>query len=232
MISRITSIMVVAVTLGGATPGLARQVAQNVQATAQSSDSASLAERRVQRARSGAGLRIGSWRVSGLVERSGATYGVTPSFDAYWQRGLDRHLVMETGFGLWRREEKASSAGGSETIGAYVIPLLTSVKLYPFTGPEAPAEPYLSVGAGFTLGVDDRETVSGGLLGGTAGSGTAMIAGVGLRAAAGVDYRFSRAFGVQAAASYQYVRFFEELAGERTFKGLQLAGGFTYRFQY
>ncbi|HWO88745.1 MAG TPA: hypothetical protein VNL98_06310 [Gemmatimonadales bacterium] len=195
-------------------------------------DSASIAERRAQRARSGAGLRLGSWRVSGLAERSGASYSVSPSFDAYWQRGLDRHLVMETGFGLWRREETATSTSGSETVGAYIVPLLTSVKLYPFTGPEHSTEPFLAVGAGFTLGVDDRQTVSGGLLGGSGGGGTTMIAGVGLRAAAGVEYRFSRAFGLQAAASFQYVRFFEQLAGERTFKGAQLAGGFTYRFQY
>lgn len=103
--------------------------------------------------------------------------------------------------------------------------------MYPGTGPEAALEPFLAAGAGFTLGVDDRSAVGGGLLGGGSG-GTIMVAGVGLKGGAGVEYRFSRAFGLSVLAGYQYVRFFEDVGGDRSYKGLVVFGGLTYRFQY
>jgi hypothetical protein len=174
-------------------------------------------------------VRLGTWQVTGLSEVSGATYSSSPAFEAYWQRGKDRHLVMESGFSFWRRSQRADS----EEIGSYIIPLTTSIKLYPMSGPEDSFEPFASAGAGFALGVDDRQTVSGGLLGGTStGGGTVIIAGVGLKGEAGVEYRFSRAFGIGATAGYQWVRYFEEVGGERTYKGLVVFGGLTYRFQY
>jgi hypothetical protein len=188
-------------------------------------------ERRVKRQRQGAGLRVGAWRVTGLTEVSGAEYSTTPAFEGYFQRGLDRHLVIETSAGFWRRSQRAGSGTGSESIGSYVIPLLTALKLYPATGPEQNLEPFVTAGVGFTLGVDDRNTISGGLLGG-GGSSTAMIAGVGIKGGGGVEYRLGRAFGFSALAGYQYVRFFEQVGSTRSYKGLTAMGGLTYRFQY
>ncbi len=194
-------------------------------------DSADAREAAVRRQRRGAGLRSGSWQQSGLTTASGAAYSTTPAFEGYFQRGLDRHLVIETSAGFWSRSQRANSGSGSEEIRSYVVPFLTSLKLYPATGPEQPLEPFLSAGVGFTLGVDDRNTVSGGLLGGT-GGGTVMLVGVGAKGGAGIEYRLGPAFGVTAAGGYQYVRFFEAVGGERTYKGVQIFGGLTYRFQY
>jgi hypothetical protein len=197
----------------------------------QQPDTMELRERQVRRQRAGAGIRLGSWQVTGLAEVDGATYSTMPAFEGYWQRGLDRHLVIESGFGLWRRSQKTTGTT-SEDIGSYVIPLLTSVKLYPTTGPEVSLEPFVSAGAGFTIGIDDRNTTTGGLLGGGVSGGTVIIAGVGLKGEAGVEYRFSRAFGLSLTGGYQWVRFFEEVGGERTYKGFVVFGGMTYRFQY
>ena len=193
-------------------------------------DSTELHERAVRRQRQGAGLRVGSWRMSGLTQTSGATYSSLPAFEGYWQKGLDRHIALETGFGFWQRTQRATSGAGAESIGSYVIPMTTSIKVYPGTSPGDGVEPFLIAGAGFTIGVDDRNTVSGGLLGG-GNSGTMIIPGIGIRGGAGVEFHGS-AFGLSLTAGYQFVRFFEDVGSDRTYKGLQLMGGVTYRFQY
>lgn len=220
-------ISLVAVALAGSPAGLAAQ-----DRSREPNDSISQREREVRRARGGAGLRVGAWAVSDLATPSGAQASTWPAFEVYWQKGMDRHLVLETGFGLWRRAQTSSGASGNEEIGSYVIPMMTMVKLYPMTGPEARFEPLLTAGAGFTLGVDDRETVSGGLLGGGASGGTVMVLGIGLKGGAGFEYHLSRAFGFQAVGGYQYIRFFEQVGGERTYAGPVAGVGFAYRFQY
>ena len=58
------------------------------------------------------------------------------------------------------------------------------------------------------------------------------MAGFGLKGAVGIELRFSEAFGAAAGGRYQWVRFFGELAGERTYRGLGADVGLTYRFQY
>lgn len=195
-------------------------------------DSAEARERAVRRLRSGAGLRAGVWSVTGLGEVSGASYSTWPALEGYWRRGVDRHLVIETGVGVWRRSKRASSSAGNESVDAYVIPLMTAVRLFPATGPDQPLEPYLTAGAGFTLGVEDANTVSGGILGGSSSGGPLLILGLGLKGGAGIEYRLGSAFGVTAGAGYQFVRFFDYVGGERTYKGVQVLGGLTYRFQY
>ncbi len=193
-------------------------------------DTVSAAQHEVQRARSGAGLRVGAWRTDLAAAGSGLEVSTTPALEAYWQKGLDRHLVLETGVGVWARTQRSSGAT-AERVASYVVPMTTTAKLFPFTGPEARLEPYLAAGAGFTLGIDDRETTSGGLFGGT-GSGVLMTLGFTLRGGTGVELHLSRAFGLQAGAAWQWTRFFEELGGERTYDGLQVGGGLTYRFQF
>jgi hypothetical protein len=197
-----------------------------------------LAEQRVKAMRRGAGLRVGVWDVRGLSEVSGARVSETPLFEGYFQKGLDLHLALENTVGVYRREQRVTRSGGlgggtvEEKVAAYVIPQFTSLKLYPFTRPEQRFEPYLSGGAGLTIGVDDRENSESGLLGGGGESGIGFVAGFGLKGGLGVELRFSEAFGVAAGGRYQWVRFFGELAGERTYRGLGADVGLTYRFQY
>lgn len=199
-----------------------------------------LAERRVKEMRRGAGLRVGVWDVRGLGEVSGARVNESPLFEGYFQKGLDLHLALENTVSVYRREQRLTrSAGGigggtvEEKVAAYVVPQFTSLKLYPLTRPEQRFEPYISGGAGVTIGIDDRENSgSGGLLGGGGESGTGFVAGFGLKGGLGLEVRFSEAFGVAAGGRYQWVRFFGELAGERTYRGLGADVGLTYRFQY
>jgi hypothetical protein len=198
-----------------------------------------VAERRVKAMRRGAGLRVGVWDVRGLTEVSGARVNESPLFEGYFQKGLDLHLALETTVSVYRREQRFTHPGGpvggtvEEKLAAYVIPQFTSLKVYPFSRPEQRFEPYILGGAGITIGVDDREnSESGGLLGGGGESGTGFVAGFGLKGGLGIELRFSEAFGIGAGGRYQWVRFFGELAGERTYRGLGADVGLTYRFQY
>lgn len=200
----------------------------------------SLSEERAKRMRRGAGVQAGMWDVRGLGEVSGARVNESPLFEGYFQKGLDLHLAMENTIGVYRREQRITrSAGGigggtiEEKVTAYVVPQFTSIKLYPFTRPEQRFEPYIAGGAGLALGIDDREnSESGGLLGGGGQSGVGMVAGFGLKGAVGTELRFSRAFGLALGGRYQWIRFFGELAGERTYRGFGGDLGITYRFQY
>ena len=182
-------------------------------------DSTTLREQSVKRARRAAGLRTGSWQVSGVRG--------TPAFEGYLQRGFDRHLVLESSAGFWYRSQPNGTGGRNN---AYVIPMMTSLKLYPMTGPEAQLEPFVSAGVGFTMGIDDRD--GGTSLAGATAGGTAIILGLGAKGGAGIEYRIGSTFGLQAGAGYQYIRFLEEMGGQRTYRGVQGFGGVTYRFQF
>jgi len=201
-------------------------------------DSASDPEKQARRERQGAGLRGGIWDVRDLTEVSGAKYSTSPAFEGYFQKGLDLHLAIESTAGVWRRRQTMEQDGGlgggtvREEVNSYVVPLFTALKLYPFTRPDDAFEPFVSAGVGLALGIDDRTTTSSDLLGLGAGSGTAMLTGFGFRGGAGVEWRFSQAFGLSASGRYQWIRFGGELGGERTFKGPAFEAGLTYRFQY
>ena len=196
-------------------------------------DTTDQVEQRVKRERAGAGLRVGTWQVSNLDTPSGVASSTLPAFEGYWQKGLDRHLVLETSAGLWHRQLSSGSGASAESDGSFVVPLFTSLKLFPFTGPEDAFEPLISAGVGFVLGLDKQNTVSGGLLGGGGGS-TALniVAGVGAKGLGGFEYRFSRAFGVTALVGYQYVVFGQDVGGQSSYKGMVLFTGLTYRFQF
>ena len=190
-----------------------------------------LHERAVKRQRQGAGVRMGSWQMLGMGTMAGATTSTLPAFEGYWQKGLDRHLALETSVGFFQRTQRSGSPSGGESVTAYVVPMMTALKVYPVTGPENSFEPFVIGGFGFTLGVDDRSATSGGLFGSSSG-GTLMVPGVGIKLGGGVEYRLGRAFGFAVGSNYQYVRFFEQVANTRTYKGVQLLGGVTYRFQF
>lgn len=206
--------------------------AQSTSDSARTRDETERQERAVRRQRQGAGIRMGTWQMVGMTPVAGAEVSTMPNFEGYWQKGLDRHLALETSVGFWQRTQRTASGTGGESIRGYVVPMMTSLKVYPATGPEQNFEPFLLGGFGFTLGVDDRNTTSGGLFGGTGGSGMMMIPGVGVKLGGGVEYRLGSAFGFAASAGYQYVRFFQEVANAQTYKGVQVSGGLTYRFQF
>ena len=193
-------------------------------------------ERAARLARRGAGVQVGVWQVRGLQEPSGVTHAETPLVEGYFRKGLDRHLALETTVSFWRRTQTAQQSGGllgggsEERVASYIIPQITALKLYPFTEPGQRAEPYVVGGAGFALGIDDRESSAGGAFG--TASGTAMAMGFGLKGGTGVEWRFSRAFGLSAGARYQWFRFLQELGGDRTYGGFGVDGGLTYRFQF
>ena len=185
-------------------------------------------ERAARLARRGAGLRVGVWNVDAAAARQMAR---SPTIEGYFQRGLDRHLVLENSVGVWRATTTRTQVpplGGPREVEtkSYVVPLLTSLKLYPITGPGARIEPYLLAGVGFALGVQDEGDNAIG------SSGTSLVTGLGFRAGAGLEVQLSKAFGVAAAGKYQWIRYSETLGGMERFAGLGAEGGITYRFQY
>lgn len=193
-------------------------------------------EREARLARTGGALRVGTWSVQDLAEIADASYSETPVVEGIYAKGLDRHLVLENSIGFWRRSQSITQddgLGGTTTdrVQSYIIPQFTGLTLYPFTGADARLEPYLNAGLGLAIGVDDRESSGGGLFGG-GGDGMQFVVGFGLKGGVGLDLRLTRAFGLTAGGRYQWIRFFEELGGERTYRGIAVDGGITYRFQY
>lgn len=176
-------------------------------------------------ARRGAGLRIGMWALDTDDEDEAvADADEWPYLEGYFQRGLDRHLAIESTLGLQRRTIQEESGGiiGEPTtteVTAYVVPLLTAIKLYPLTGPEDRVEPYVAAGGGFAFGIED-------------GEGTGIQTGFGLKGEAGLEVRFSQAFGLGLRGGYQWIRFGDEIGGLDTYKGFGGGIGLTYRFQY
>jgi opacity protein-like surface antigen len=188
-------------------------------------------------ARGGAGVRVGQWNVRNLHEAADASYATSAHFEGYAQKGLDAHLVIETSLGLWIRKQEAvgEDAFGDtsrESITSYLVPAFTGVKMYPITRPGSAFEPYLGAGLGFVLGIDDRSVHASGLLSAGSGSGTSFVTGFGFRGGLGAEWMFADAFGLAAGARYEWLRFGEDLGGERTFEGLGINGGLVYRFQY
>lgn len=190
-------------------------------------------ERAARLARAGAGLRVGHWKL-GLV--SASTESSIPALEGWYQRGLDRHVSIETSIALWGRRETFTQSGGplggstTQTVGTYVVPMLTSIQLHPFTGPEQRFEPFLRAGGGLALGIETRDGDGGSLVGGGEGVGTVL--GFALQGGGGAAWRFSRAFGVSATVGYRWTHFTQELGGAREYKGYLADVGLFYRFQY
>jgi hypothetical protein len=202
---------------------------------AQKKDTLNAVEAEAQRARRGAGITIGTWAMIDDPASGSSTTSDSPIGEGYFRKGLDKHLARETIAGVWRRVISRPGSGGplgtpGGTTTAYLIPQLTSFKLYPFTTPDNAIEPFISAGAGITLGIQ-TESGSGGLAGGSGGL-SAILPGIGVGAALGVEWRFSKAFGLSGSWNYSYIQFFEDLAGERLYRGTGVRVGMTYRFQY
>jgi opacity protein-like surface antigen len=185
-------------------------------------------ERAARLARRGAGLRAGAWFVD-VASADGAAK--SPSFEGYFQRGLDQHLTLESSVSVWWAKtisEQALPLGGSQTVEtrSFVIPLLSSLKLFPFTDVSSRFEPYLLAGIGFALGIEDESENAIG------GSGTSLVTGFGFRGGAGVELHISNAVGLAAGVKYQWMHFGDEMGGKATYDGLGVDGGITYRFQF
>ncbi len=198
------------------------------------SSAQSAVEQQAKLARRGAGVMIGTWSLVDDPATGGAKTSDSPLAEGYFRKGIDKHLALETTAGVWRRtiETPASggiggSAGGKTSV--ILIPQFTAIKLYPFTTPDDTFEPFVSGGVGFTLGFQSQSG-GGGVLGG--GGANGLIVGVGGSAAAGVEWRFSTAFGLALGAHYSYIQFFDALAGEKMYRGTGAKAGLTYRFQY
>jgi hypothetical protein len=193
-------------------------------------------ERDARLARSGAGLRTGAWQLSELRDADNATTSTWPYIEGYFQRGMDMHLVIESSIGLYRRQEEFAGTDGplgtpASTTTSYILPLLTSLRFYPFTRPGAPLEPHALAGIGFSLAIEDQEGGAGGLLG-QRSPGTAMVTGFGAKGGAGLDLRLTDAFGASALATYQWLRFADPVGGIETYAGPVFTAGLTYHFRF
>lgn len=185
---------------------------------------------RTQRTRNGAGLQISSWQPE---EPAGFLNSGTIAFQGYFQKGLDLHLAWENNLGYWRRTsswtETPPLAGTTRhELQTHLVPMLTALRLYPFTTPTSPIEPFLCAGAGPVLGVQQHKS-SGGL---TPDNTTSMYTGLGVKAGAGVDVRANEVFGITAGGHFESASFGQEMVGDRLYKGWGLDAGLSYRFQY
>lgn len=196
------------------------------------------AESRARMARKAAGLTVGPWELRGIEPPSGVEVSTLPMFYGFMRRGLDVRLALENGIGIWRREQSTPATGGlggtpGETVQSWVVAQTTAVRFYPATDAGATFEPWVLGGAGFTLGIDDRETNGGGVLGGSTGaSGVGIIPGFSLQGGAGAEWWFSQSLALNVGARYQWTRFFEEFGGARTYQGPAYEAGLTYKFRY
>lgn len=185
---------------------------------------------RTQRVRNGAGLQISSWRPD---EPAGFRNSRSPAVQGYLQKGLDLHLAWENTLGYWQRTTSWTDTQpivGTTThdLQTHLVSTLTALRLYPFDLPTPMIEPYVSAGLGPVLGIQ-QESSSAGL---TAGNGTTMHAGLGVRAGAGVDVHANQAFGITIGGHFESASFSNDFTGERLFRGWGMDAGLSYRFQY
>lgn len=196
------------------------------------------AEARARLARRGAGITVGSWDLRGIDVPSGVDVSTMPMISAWFRKGLDARLALENGIGVWRRVQRTPATGGiggtaAEEVQSWVIAQTTAVRFFPWTDAGARFEPWVLGGAGFTIGIDDRETDGGGILGGAAGGdGVAFVPAVSLQGGAGAEWMLGESFGLTAGARYQWTRFFQDFGGERTYQGPVYEVGVTYKFRY
>lgn len=211
---------------------------QTAAAQARPDSAESAAEAKARMARRGAGLTLGSWQLRGIEPPSGVEVSTMPMFSGWLRKGLDARLALENGVSVWRRVQRVPPSGGlggtaGEEVQSWIIAQTAAIRFFPFTDAGASFEPYVLGGAGFTLGIDDRDTDGGGILGGAAGgSGVAMVPAVSLQGGAGVEYRFGASFGLALGGRYQWTRFFEDFGGERTYQGPVYELGIAYKFRY
>jgi opacity protein-like surface antigen len=199
---------------------------------AASDDLAALAKR----ARSGAGLRVGTWQVQDLVDPPSGSSSVTPSVEGWFQKGLDLHLVLENTVGFWQRKESSTEPAGlgfetERENDTYLVPTMSALKFYPATRPSSPLEPYISAGVGPVLRIQrERVTSTDPLVLPT--RATTIVTGLGITTGAGVDWNPGGPFGVRIGGHYQWASFGDNASGKRMYRGPGVNVGVTYSFRY
>ena len=212
--------------------------AASAQARPDSASGESAAETRARLARKGAGFTVGSWQLRGIEPPAGVDVSTMPMISGWLRKGLDARLALENGLSVWRRVQTIPPSGGiggtaGEEVQSWIIAQTAAIRFFPFTDAGESLEPFFLGGAGFTLGIDDRDTEGGGVLGGaTGGSGVVMVPAVSLQGGTGVEYRFGESFGLAVGARYQWTRFFQDFGGERTYQGPAFEIGLAYKFRY
>lgn len=212
--------------------------AQDTTRTRDTTSDETAAESKARLARKAAGITVGPWELRGIEPPSGVDVSTLPLFYGFMRKGLDARLALENGIGVWRREQTTPPTGGlggtsGETVQSWVVAQTTAIRFYPMTDAGARFEPWVLGGAGFTLGIDDRETDGGGVLGGSAGaSGVGIVPGFSLQGGVGTEWWFSESLALNIGARYQWTRFLEDFGGERTYQGPAYEAGLTYKFRY
>ncbi len=215
---------------------LVQPVAVSAQDSTKSPEAA--AETRARLARKAAGLTVGPWDLRGIEPPSGVEVSTLPMFYGFMRKGLDARLALENGIGVWRREQTTPPTGGiggtpGEQVQSWVVAQTTAIRFFPFTDAGARFEPWLLGGAGVTLGIDDRETNGGGILGGSAGgTGVGIVPGFSLQGGLGAEWWFSESLALNVGGRYQWTRFLQDFGGERTYQGPAVEAGLTYKFRY
>ncbi len=215
---------------------LVQPVAVSAQDSTKSPEAA--AETRARLARKAAGLTVGPWDLRGIEPPSGVEVSTLPMFYGFMRKGLDARLALENGIGVWRREQTTPPTGGiggtpGEQVQSWVVAQTTAIRFFPFTDAGARFEPWLLGGAGVTLGIDDRETNGGGVLGGSAGgTGVGIVPGFSLQGGLGAEWWFSESLALNVGGRYQWTRFLQDFGGERTYQGPAVEAGLTYKFRY
>jgi opacity protein-like surface antigen len=200
---------------------------------ATSDDPASQAKR----ARGGGGLRVGTWQVIGLDEPGAPSSTETVAAEGWYQKGFDIHIALESTLGFWQRTQAVTEAGsvvGTGTdrkIQTYLVPTISTLKLYPATRPSSPLEPYLAAGVGVVFGIDheDVSTTDPIVAPGTTNT---FHTGLGIQTGAGLEWNSPSAFGLTVGGRYQWASFAEAVGGKALYRGPAYFGGVTYRFQY
>jgi hypothetical protein len=196
------------------------------------------AETRARLARRAAGLTVGQWDLRGIEPPSTVEVSTMPLVSAFMRKGLDARLALENGIGVWRRVQTSPATGGlggtpGEEVQSWVVAQTTAVRFFPVTDAGSAFEPWVLGGAGLTLGIDDRDTQGGGLLGGSSGaSGVQIVPGFSLQGGAGAEWWFSESLALNVGARYQWTRFLQDFGGERTYQGPVYEAGLTYKFRY
>lgn len=183
-----------------------------------------------------AGVAVGSWFVGPLDVRSEVESRTSPMLELFYQSGRSPRRVLEGGVSAWRWNLEARTAGtcpscapfqAGDYVSAYLIPAFVSVKLYPRSSPNARLEPYVLAGPAIALAVQMYSNGNAaGLYGSNAEAG--LQAGIGARVGAGADYRLTPAWGISLGARYQAIRFFNAVAGRKSFNGPVLQGGLVH----
>jgi len=189
------------------------------------------------RARGGGGLRVGTWQVVGLDEPGAPSSTQSVAAEGWFQKGFDVHIALESTLGFWQRTQTLTEAGsvagtGTERkIQTYLVPTMTTLKLYPATSPSSPLEPYLAAGVGVVLGIDNEDVSTTDPIV-APGTTNTFHTGLGIQTGAGIEWNSPSPFGLTVGGRYQWASFGEDVGGKALYRGPAYFGGVTYRFQY